>query len=168
MEGIPDHLKLPTWTRHRTRLLQDAVLKGHLSTQCIVYRYSPVSHWTTVDHTGEAAGLDSFPTVSTLSEQRMLSAVPKSWSSQSLGSCHLLLKNTLVAYVGSFLLLRAIFQLTIRRPWAMLLELREQLKVQMQIYASEFMPSEYEGSFWDSARVDWERKTIPNLSRCMW
>lgn len=169
MEGIPDHLKLPTWARHRTWLLQDAILKGHLSTQCIVYRYSPVRHWTTVDHTGEAAGLDSFPTVSTLSEERMLSALPKSWSSQSLGSCHLLLKKTLVAYSGSFLLLRVIFQLlTIRHPWAILLELIEQLKVQMKIYAVEFMHSEYDDSFWNSARIDWKRKTIPDLSRCMW
>lgn len=93
MEGIPNHLKLPTWARHWTRLFQDAVLKGHLSTQCIIYTYSPGRYWTIVDHTGEAAGLDSFPTVSTLSEERMLSALPKSGTSQSFSSRHLLGKR---------------------------------------------------------------------------
>lgn len=134
MEGTPNHLKLPTRARHWTRLFQDAVLKGHLSTQCIVYTYSPGRYWTVVDHTGEAAGLDSFPTVSTLSEERMLSALPKSGTSQSFSSHHLLGKKTkkqknTVAYFCSFLLLRVIFQLlTIRHPWAILLELTEQLK----------------------------------------
>lgn len=93
MEGTPNHLKLPTWARHWTRLFQDAVLKGHLSTQCIVYTHSPGRYWTVVDHTGEAAGLDSFPTVSTLSEERMLSALPKSGTSQSFRSHHLLGKR---------------------------------------------------------------------------
>lgn len=67
--------------------------------------------------------------------KRMLSALPRSGTSQSFSSHHLLgkkrtkkQKNT-VAYFCSFLLLRVIFQLlTIRHPWAILLELTEQLK----------------------------------------
>ena len=93
MEGTPNHLKLPTRARHWTRLFQDTVLKGHLSTQSIIYTYSPGRYWTVVNHTGEAAGLDSFPTVSTLSEKRMLSALPKSGTSQSFSSHHLLGKK---------------------------------------------------------------------------
>ena len=93
MEGTPNHLKLPTRARHWTRLFQDTVLKGHLSTQSIIYTYSPGRYWTVVNHTGEAAGLNSFPTVSTLSEKRMLSALPKSGTSQSFSSHHLLGKK---------------------------------------------------------------------------
>lgn len=78
MEGAPSHLKLPTWARHRTRLLQEAVLKGPLSTQCIIHMYSPVGCRAIVHHTGDAADLDSFPTVSTLFKERMLSALLKS------------------------------------------------------------------------------------------
>lgn len=66
MESTCESLKLHTWARHRTQLFQDAIWKGHIFTQGIIYTYSRVRDRTTVDHTGKAAALDPFPTVSTL------------------------------------------------------------------------------------------------------
>lgn len=175
MEGTPNHLKLPTRARHWTRLFQDAVLKGHLSTQSIIYTYSPGRYWTVVNHTGEAAGLDSFPTVSTLSEKRMLSALPKSGTSQSFSSHHLLgKKRTKKQKKHSCIFLKLpplesyLSVVDNKASLSNSLRADRATEAEMQIYALKFMHSEYDDSFWNSARIDWKRKTIPNLSRCMW
>lgn len=77
MEGTPHCLRLHTWAGHRTQLLQGAILPGHFFTLGIVHTYSGASDRAIVDHTGEAADLDSLPTVSTLGEERILSGSPK-------------------------------------------------------------------------------------------
>lgn len=66
MEGTPNCLKLHTWARHRAQLLQGAILKGHVFAQRLLYPHSRVREGAIVDHASKAAGLNSFPTVSTL------------------------------------------------------------------------------------------------------